>query len=149
MASYAVYIQDNSDLLKVQVWRTPTTLPAGASVIAQNFIQNNNAASNAAKAITSSTDATPIVLTVASGHGVVANDPVTVSGHLVNVAANGTFIAASVTATTITLQGSVGSGAGAGGATGYFRELDTTPSYQIAVQDAYRAIVNDRSANGD
>lgn len=69
-----------------------------------------------ALAITSSTDATPIVLTVAAGHGYVAGDRVKVAGHLTNVAANGKWTVQAVGGTTITLTGSVGSGGGAGSA---------------------------------
>lgn len=140
-------IQDDSGALKVQVWRAPTTVPTGTAVIAQDFISNNNAGSTSL-AITSSTDATPVVLTVASGHGIVAADEVLVSGHLVNTSANGAFIVSAVSATTITLKGSIGAGAGAGGATGYFRKLATTASFHVALQDISRAVLNDRSVNG-
>ncbi len=69
-------------------------------------------------ALVSSTDATPIVITVGAGHGFLAGDKLVVAGHTTNVGANGTWVAGTVGATTIVLTGSVGSGAGAGGATG-------------------------------
>ncbi len=69
------------------------------------------------KSIVSSTDATPIVLTMGGGHGFVTGDNIYVTGHLVNVAANGVW-SVTVAVNAITLTGSVGSGAGAGGATG-------------------------------
>ncbi len=75
-------------------------------------------------AIVSSTDATPIVLTVASGNKIVAGDKITVVGHTTNVAANGNWTAGTCTDTTIGLVGSVGSGAGAGGATGTINYTD-------------------------
>lgn len=67
-----------------------------------------------ANTVTSSTDATPIVATIPTGHGFVVGDSITISGHTTNVAANGTWVVSAVSATTVTLTGSVGSGAGAG-----------------------------------
>lgn len=70
-------------------------------------------------AITSSTDATPIVVT-ATAHGFVTGDTVMIYGHTTNVAANGIFKVTKVTADTFSLQGRfsgadvAGSGAGAG-----------------------------------
>lgn len=66
--------------------------------------------------ITSSTNASPIVLTVPTGHGFKVNDRVQVSDHATNTAANGTQTVSAVTATTITLSGTTGNGVG--GATG-------------------------------
>lgn len=77
------------------------------------------------KAITSSTDATPIVITKAS-HGLVTGDVVIIYGHTTNVAANGVYKITRVDANTFSLQDIntgadiAGSGAGAGGATGLF-----------------------------
>jgi hypothetical protein len=74
-------------------------------------------------AITSSTDATPIVMTVAA-HGLVTGDKVFIYGHTTNIAANGIFHVTKVTANTFQLQNEftfadvAGTGAGAGGATG-------------------------------
>lgn len=76
-----------------------------------------------AQAVTSSTDATPIVVTKAS-HGYVTGDVVQINGHTTNVAANGIFKITRVDANTFSLQNYntganiAGSGAGAGGATG-------------------------------
>ncbi len=79
--------------------------------------------------IASSTNATPIVVTTgnlaAAGvqHGFVVGQSVTIAQHLVNTAANGTWVISAVggttaggTGTTLTLTGSVGNGVG--GATG-------------------------------
>lgn len=68
--------------------------------------------------IVSSTDATPIVVNVGSGHGFLVGDDVTITGHTTNVGANGRWLISAVDATHVTLAGSVGSGAGAGGASG-------------------------------
>ena len=62
--------------------------------------------------ITSSTNATPIVLTTAA-HSFVVGQRVRVSGHLVNTNANGDRYIQAVTGTTITLTGTVGNGVGA------------------------------------
>lgn len=71
------------------------------------------------KAVTSSTDATPIVVT-ATAHGFATGDLVMIQGHTTNVAANGIFKVTRVTADTFSLQDYnsgadvAGSGAGAG-----------------------------------
>ncbi len=70
-----------------------------------------------AKNIVSSTDASPIVLTMGGGHGFVTGDEIYVVDHLINIAANGSW-AVTVAGNDITLTSSAGSGAGAGGATG-------------------------------
>ena len=81
------------------------------------------AACNNAKAISSSTSATPIVVTSAS-HGFVNGQVITVYGHLVNTNADGTWMAGSVTANNFALCGywdgatcqnpAVGNGVGVG-----------------------------------
>lgn len=71
------------------------------------------------QAVTSSTDATPIVVTKAS-HGYSTGDLVIINGHTTNIAANGIFRITVLTANTFSLQdyntgaNIVGSGAGAG-----------------------------------
>lgn len=70
-------------------------------------------------AVTSSTDATPIVVT-ATSHGLVTGDVVAISGHTTNLAANGIRRVTVVTANTFQLQDPytnaniAGSGGGAG-----------------------------------
>lgn len=70
-------------------------------------------------AITSSTDATPIVIT-ATSHGLTTGDRVLIYGHTTNVAANGIFKVTVLTANTFSIQDEftganvAGSGAGAG-----------------------------------
>ena len=68
--------------------------------------------------IVSSTGATPIVLTLAAGHGFVNGGTIVVANHTLNIGANGTWVVAAASATEITLTGSVGSGVGPGGADG-------------------------------
>lgn len=73
------------------------------------------------QAVTSSTDATPIVVTK-NGHGYSTGDKVIINGHTTNVAANGIFKITVLTANTFSLQNPytnadvAGSGAGAGAA---------------------------------
>lgn len=75
-------------------------------------------------AITSSTDATPIVIT-ATTHGLVTGDRVFIQGHTTNIAANGIFKVTKLTANTFSLQDEftgadvAGSGGGAGSNTGF------------------------------
>lgn len=74
-------------------------------------------------AVSSSTDATPIVVT-ATSHGLITGDLVQINGHATNIAANGIYKITRVSANTYSLQNLVtgadiaGSGAGAGIATG-------------------------------
>lgn len=65
------------------------------------------------RAIDSSTNATPIVVTDAS-HGLVTGDKVTIISHATNTAANGTWTVTRVSANEFSLDGSVGNGAGGG-----------------------------------
>jgi len=70
-------------------------------------------------AVTSSTDATPIVVT-ATAHGIKNGQRVFIYGHTTNIAANGIFVATAVSANAFTLTDEItgaavaGSGAGAG-----------------------------------
>lgn len=70
-------------------------------------------------AVTSSTDATPIVVT-ATTHGLVTGDSVIIYGHTTNIAANGIFLVEKVNANSFKLKDIntgadvAGSGAGAG-----------------------------------
>jgi hypothetical protein len=71
-----------------------------------------------AVSITSSTNATPIVVTKAA-HGLVNGDVVKIINHTVNTNANGIWVVANVTTDTFELAGSVGNGVG--GATGTYQ----------------------------
>lgn len=70
-------------------------------------------------AITSSTDATPIVVT-ATSHGFITGQRVLIIGHTTNIAANGIYKVTNLSANTFSLQDEItganitGSGAGAG-----------------------------------
>jgi hypothetical protein len=66
-------------------------------------------------AVTSSTDATPIVVSCGA-HGIPSGsfEVVTVTGHTINTNANGTWYAFAASSTTLTLCGSIGNGQGAG-----------------------------------
>lgn len=72
--------------------------------------------------ITSSTNATPIVVTK-NAHGYVNGDVVQIVGHTTNTNANGVWIVANATANTFELQGSVGNGVG--GATGTVQKINS------------------------
>lgn len=77
-------------------------------------------------AITSSTNATPIVVT-ATGHGLVNGDFVQIDSHTTNTSANGIWKVANKTSTTFELEGSVGNGVG--GATGTLRQVNCRVVY--------------------
>jgi hypothetical protein len=78
-----------------------------------NWSQNSGAISGA-------TNTTPIVLTIASGHGLVDGDLIGVAGLVGNTSANGhIWQCSATTATTTTLLGSAGNGAYSSGGTWY------------------------------
>jgi hypothetical protein len=70
----------------------------------------------ATRSITSSTNASPIQVTI-TGHGYVTGDVIQITGHTVNTAANGTWIITNTGADTFTLDGSTGNGTGAASGT--------------------------------
>lgn len=82
---------------------------------------------NSAQSITSSTNASPIVVTKAS-HGLTNGQVITLYGHATNTNANGTWMVGSVTTNTFALCGywdgttcqNPSTGNGVGGATGFF-----------------------------
>ncbi len=78
--------------------------------------------------ITSSTNATPIVVTV-SGHRFSNGDKILFRGHTVNSNANGVWTIANVTTNTFELSGSTGNGIG--GATGTVCNLTSGKSSQV------------------
>lgn len=85
----------------------------------KNFVEYTLLDAITPQSVTSSTDATPIVVTKNS-HGYATGDLITINGHTTNIAANGTFKITYLTANTFSLQNKdtgadiAGSGAGAG-----------------------------------
>jgi len=77
--------------------------------------------------VSGSTNATPIVITLAAGHGLKNGDRLALAGITGNTNANGEWTLASVGTTTATLVGSVGNGAH-GGTVRAAIVLDTTPT---------------------
>lgn len=73
--------------------------------------------------ISSSTNATPSVVTTSGAHGILAGQRVFIQGHATNTAINGIFLAKAVTSTTITLGDEISNADvaanGVGGATGF------------------------------
>jgi hypothetical protein len=76
----------------------------------------------AAVAITSSTNAVPIVVTK-NTHGLANGDIVQITGHTTNYSANGVWIIQNVATNTFELIGSVGTGTG--GATGTYQKINS------------------------
>ena len=97
--------------------------------------------------VTGGTNATPIVLTINTGHGLKISDRIVVAGITGLTSANGNWNISAVAATTVTLEGSVGNGTFGGTATS--RVLcDKTPfmkghdaSAFIGASDAYDGTV--------
>ncbi len=81
-------------------------------------------------AIVSSTDAAPIAVTSAE-HGLVTGASVTITGHLVNLGANGTFRVTVTSTTAFTLDGTLAPGLGAGGATGTVLCANGVPDWTV------------------
>jgi len=77
--------------------------------------------SAAPRTITSSTDATPIVVTTGT-HGYSTGDKITINGHATNTNANGVWTITVTSTTKFSLDGSTATGGGAGGATGCYCE---------------------------
>jgi hypothetical protein len=96
------------------------------------------------RAIDSSTNASPIVITDAA-HGLATGDTVTIISHAVNTAANGTWTVTRVSANEFSLDDSTGNGIGAG--TGSWAKM-TAPA--IFIQDAETvSITVDTDGGGD
>jgi len=111
--------------------------------------------------ITSATNATPVVITTTSAHGLITGDQVQVAGVTTNTGANGSYTIIVTSPTVFSMTGSVGNGvAGLGAATlsqalpiaaitGDFtvrvRVESLTPgkNIQIAIQDSVDGFVND------
>lgn len=79
--------------------------------------------------ITAATNATPIVATITTGHGLKNNDRIVITGITGNTGANGEWSLDAVGATTGTLRGSVGNGA-FGGTAVVAVICDTTPFFK-------------------
>lgn len=88
---------------------------------------------DATVAIASSTNASPIAVTTSTPHGLSTGDVVTITGHLVNTAANGTVIVTVTGATTFTIQGSTGNGVGAATGTVEFNGVSVGDSTGTSV----------------
>lgn len=98
-------------------------------------------------AITSSTDATPIVVT-ATSHGLTTGDRVLIFGHATNVAANGIYKVTRLTANTFSLQDEFtgASVAGSGGGAGSGGIL--VPAPPVLNAESFRNIILQVSTGG-
>lgn len=94
---------------------TPGVLPDPDPLLQAIFGQTA-AIGSGTTTITSSTDATPIVVTCSGVHGIASGavEMVSLSGHTNNTNANGAWLAYATSTTTLTLCGSYGNGQGAG-----------------------------------
>lgn len=146
MSAYQINISDNGTLgvFRPTAQRAATTLASGGTRLTIPYVANLNAGSTG-NVITAATNATPIVITTTSAHGLTTGDLVKISGGLVQTAINGTFTVTVVTTTTAQLDQSVGNGTyTASSATLY--PIDSTQNLGIAIQAALRACMNDRAA---
>lgn len=137
------------DLGPASEWRghlilDPAVRPSGGTRSQKVPTFQNTSQNEAAVAVTGATNATPIVLTVPSGHGISADDYVYVTGVGGNTAANGTFRVSAVGATTATLEDSAGNAAYTSG--GYARVIVGQANLLEVVQMVAEALANERAA---
>lgn len=124
----------------------PAVRPSGGTRSQKIRYFRNPVDMGPAQEITGATNATPIVLTVPTGHGVAVDDYVFVEGVLGNTAANGMFRASAVAATTVTLEDSAGNGTYTA-STGYIREITGLNLNLLeVVQLVTEALANERAA---
>jgi len=97
-------------------------------------VQNAAIARGNPFAISSSTNATPIVITTSAAHGYSTGAVVEISGHVTNTNANGTFTATVVTSTTFSIPAV---GTAAGGATGQVVKLPLDSDIQFQVNSVW------------
>lgn len=98
---------------------------------AHNSISKYVLGAEITKNIVSSTNATPIVITIPT-HGYSTGNTIQILGHTINTNANGTWIITKIGDNTFSLDGSVGNGVG--GATGTARKLYPINSMVKAVR---------------
>ena len=97
------------------------------------------------KTVSAATNATPIVVTTTTSHGLQTNEIFTISGVLGNTAANGTFVAGTVTPTTVALlaypggTSVAGSGAYLSGGTLQSLGFGVTVPVPVDLTDSLRA----------
>lgn len=98
-----------------------------------------------ARNIASSTNAAPIEITTSAAHGFSTGDTISISDHLINTAANGTWIITVVNSTKFTLDDSTGNGiGGATGTSGYLNQPALTAGIEHPVDVFNRmAIIGD------
>lgn len=122
----------------------PAVDPSGGDRLAvPNF--GNSTQTGSPITITAASNATPIVLTVASGHGLVTGDFIYVQGVGGNTAANGTF-ETSVSSNSVTLLDSVGNGSYTSGGT--CQKLATNKNLKEVLSIA-EAVILDWKAAGN
>lgn len=133
---------DGAGNYNVAVIAAPTT-PASGGTNATLPREQDNAPSSFT--VTSATAATPIVATIASGHGISAGDFVTVRGGTGDTGINGTFRASAVGATTVTLDNSATAGTyTASSAT--LTKVPASTSLHATLQKAVRAVLNAKAS---
>ena len=94
-------------------------------------VVQNTAISRASPiAISSSTNANPIVVTTAAAHGLSTGAVIVISGHAVNTAANGAWTATSVTSTTFSIP-VVGNGVGTASGQVVKMPIDSDVQFQV------------------
>ncbi|TXH45061.1 MAG: hypothetical protein E6Q97_31870 [Desulfurellales bacterium] len=123
----------------------PAVRPSGGTRSQKIRYFRNAVDMGAPSAISAATNATPIVLTVASGHGISADDYVLVEGVLGNTAANGMFRCSASGATSVTLEDSVGNASYTSGGT--IREVTGLNLNLLEVVNLVtEALANERAA---
>ena len=148
--SYCIYVKnDGSGNLQCVAYRSPSTIPSCASSGASLPVPyiNNSWLAGSLFALSAATNAAPIVVTVAAGHGLVTGDEVFLQGVTGNTAANGSWLC-TVSGNSVTLTGSLGNGAytNASTAPGYIQKVTTTKNLFDALQAGVIACQADKAA---
>jgi hypothetical protein len=121
-AKYATVIPENAKTNVSVILEQSTDLVTWSAVVPGDFAPSASKrffrvrSANQPVAVTGATNASPIVLT-STGHNLVSEDVISVSGILGNTAANGIFTVTKVDANSFSLNGSSGNGAYVSGGT--------------------------------
>lgn len=139
-----LFDEDANNLWAAHLIISPAVRPSGGTRSQQLGYMASPIETEAPITVSGATNATPIVLTVPSGHGIAVDDYVFVTGVGGNTAANGTFRISVSGSTTVTLEDSAGNAAYTSGG-----KLQVIARWKNLDEVAMRAIValfNERSA---
>lgn len=150
--NYVLNMKQVNGKVRYSIFRNPatvtltdsTTTATAPNHIGVSQVMDQGFGSPASTTISNASNASPIVLTVASVTGFNNGDMCYISNVGGNTNANGTFFISSVSGTSISLDGSSGNAAYTSG--GNIVQINPALSYQMALAAAMRDILNDKAA---